>query len=105
MIYFGLIERADAASPWTFAAGDRAREVIDFERQDHRDHGAKASDLRVIKFDRIPSQKQLDSRMAEINVPAFRVGGSRRTYTETEAKARAQMIFERKGVFVSITHA
>lgn len=67
MAYFGLIEREAAAAPWSFAMGDRDRECVAFERQDYRDHGAKAGNLRIVKFARVPSQRQLDARLAEIN--------------------------------------
>jgi len=50
-VYFTLVTRDDAASPWYIEFGAYDREDVDFERESYRDKGVKASNLKVIKSD------------------------------------------------------
>lgn len=67
MAYFGLIQREAAAAPWTFEFSAKDRDDVTGERDDYRDHGARASNLRIVKFARVPSQRQLDEYMTALN--------------------------------------
>jgi hypothetical protein len=49
--YFTLITRDNPSSNWVVEFGDWDHRVVDAERQDYRDHGVKARDLKIIRSD------------------------------------------------------
>lgn len=67
MTYHLMIERDDAGSPWRAEFGSIDPEDVTAEIEDRRDHGAKSKNLRRIAFGRVPSQRQVDDRLAAMN--------------------------------------
>lgn len=61
--YYTLAERCDGR--WVVQAGGYDLETIEFERDDFRDHGVKAKDLRILKT--APSQKAINAAVAALN--------------------------------------
>lgn len=47
-LYHVLLSRPDSGSPWQIEFGAYDRSDVTAERQDHRDHGCKASNLRIV---------------------------------------------------------
>lgn len=73
MAYFGLFMHAraygepDNGAGWCFEFGDKGRDCVDFERDDHKDRGVSPRHLKIVRFDRVPTQKQVDAKRAELN--------------------------------------
>jgi len=67
MSYYLLIERDTGASPWFVNFGDSDKECVEFEREDVADHGALKRNLKIVKFARVPTQAQIDAKLAELN--------------------------------------
>lgn len=66
--YHTLIERNEDSKDnvWVIGFGDRDLECVQFEKQDRRDHGAKAKDLRIITQPRAPSLAQYEELKAMV---------------------------------------
>jgi hypothetical protein len=64
-VYYTLVTRDDAASPWYIEFGAYEREDVDFERESYRDKGAKASNLKIIRSD--GRQASIDAIVAKLN--------------------------------------
>jgi hypothetical protein len=69
MAYHMLFERDAESGRWSPEAGDRDKAAITFERQDRRDHGAKAANLRIVRFPRVPSQNAVMAMALRFNAP------------------------------------
>jgi hypothetical protein len=63
--YFVLLSRYDAESRWEIVGGSYDRSEIDFERQDYRDHGVRASDLKIITCG--ARQSSIDTAVMALN--------------------------------------
>jgi hypothetical protein len=63
--YFTLITRDHATSPWGVAFGDWDRDNVASELDDHRDHGARARDLKIIATD--GRQASIDAKVNLLN--------------------------------------
>lgn len=46
--YFTLLQRDPNDGQWGIEFGDYDRETVEAERDDYRDHGAKARDLKIV---------------------------------------------------------
>lgn len=71
--YHTLVERYPE-NGWCIGFGDRDLECVKFEKQDRRDHGAKAKDIKIITQDCRPSWSQyeaLKAIVATMNEAAF----------------------------------
>jgi len=66
--YFTLLTRDAATSPWGVAFGDWDLDTVLSERADHRDHGVKAPNLKIIRSN--GRQASIDARVAELNAGA-----------------------------------
>jgi hypothetical protein len=64
--YFTLITRDNPSASWVIEFGAWEREDVDSERQSYRDHGVKASDLKIIRTD--GRQASIDARVADLNL-------------------------------------
>ena len=64
--YYLLAERDSAGEPWFVSFGDYDRECVHFERQCRRDHGVKATDLKVMSVIR-GRQGCIDRAMDTLN--------------------------------------
>jgi hypothetical protein len=77
MAYFLIYTRDDAASPWAPQFGDSDQDAVMQERIDTylrpRGQGFAgdckhvASDIKIIRFSRTPTQMQVNAKTAEIN--------------------------------------
>lgn len=67
MTYYLIVDRDDATSPWAPQFGDKDRDCVDFELQDMRDHGVRRANLKIVTFPRVPTQRQIDERVAALN--------------------------------------
>jgi hypothetical protein len=63
--YFTLITRDNPASNWVVEFGDWDRDVVLSERDDYRDHGVKARDLKIIASD--GKQASIDAKVNLLN--------------------------------------
>ena len=68
--YFSLIARTDPGAPWCVEFGDWNRDVVTEERADYRDHGHRASDLKIITTD--GTQASIDAAVAKLNLELAR---------------------------------
>jgi len=50
-LYFTLLQRDPNDGKWGIEFGDYDRETVEAERDDYRDHGAKARDLKIVRTD------------------------------------------------------
>ena len=66
MAYHMLFQR-EPGEAWTPQFGDRDRDCVEFERDEYKANGAKARDLKIVKFPRVPSQKQVNAKRDEMN--------------------------------------
>jgi hypothetical protein len=66
--YFTLVTRDNPSDNWVIEFGAWDRSDVDFERQSYRDHGVKASDLKIIKSD--GKQASIDAMVAKLNAKA-----------------------------------
>jgi hypothetical protein len=75
--YHVMLERSDAESPWRLEFGAYDRQDVVDEIADRRDHGVKASDLRI-RWTFATRQSELDRLLAQENSPnQIRGGGER----------------------------
>lgn len=63
--YYILVERDTHLSAWKIHHGDYKRADVEAERQDRRDHGAKATNLRIIET--TDQQEDIDRRLERLN--------------------------------------
>jgi hypothetical protein len=66
--YFLMLERDDSDRPWRLEFGAYDREDVVSEIADRRDHGVKASDLRI-RWTFATRQSELDRALAQENSP------------------------------------
>lgn len=71
MAYFQMFVR-DAEQHWCAEFGDRDQECVKFERDQYRSQ-YKVKDLKIVKFARVPTVKQLQAKQAELNQGATNV--------------------------------
>jgi hypothetical protein len=64
--YFTLITRDNPSKSWVIEFGGWDRDDVESERQSYRDHGVKASDLKIIRTD--GRQASIDARVADLNL-------------------------------------
>lgn len=64
--YYTLAVREDGR--WTPQFGDYDRELVEFERQDYRDHGHKARDLKIVTS--IAGRRFVEAAIAKLNAEA-----------------------------------
>lgn len=62
-MYYQLLVR-DTDGLWRDEFGDRDRDAVDFERQVC---GYKRKDTKIVRFARVPSQKQVTAAIQELN--------------------------------------
>lgn len=67
-IYHVLLSRYGEGERWEIAGGSWDRSDIDFEHQDYRDHGVRASDLKIVTCD--GRQSSIDAIVAKLNAKA-----------------------------------
>lgn len=67
MAYFALLAREGDNAPWTYEFGDHDQSAVEYERDDYRAKGYKARNLKVVRFERIPSQRQVEAHMRKLN--------------------------------------
>ncbi len=63
--YHTLLSREGFGFPWRIEFGDFDRETVDSERQEYRDNGAKAANLKVITTG--ARQGDIDSAVSLLN--------------------------------------
>jgi hypothetical protein len=63
--YFVLVERLSATSPWGVAFGAIYRADVESERDDRRDHGVAASNLKILATGHL--QADIDAAVAALN--------------------------------------
>ena len=63
--YHTLIARDGSGERWGIEFGSFVRSEVEFERQDYRDHGRKASDLKIVTCD--AGQAAIDAIVAAMN--------------------------------------
>ena len=75
--YHVLVVRDDVSAPWRIEFGSWVRDEVAFERDDYRDGGSRASDLKVVTCDGRQSSIEaiVDAmnnadRVARLNAPA-----------------------------------
>lgn len=64
-VYFIMAARLSATSPWGVAFGSYVRSECDDERQDLRDHGERASNIRIIRLG--DTNAEIDAAIAQLN--------------------------------------
>jgi hypothetical protein len=64
--YYVLAERVSSSSPWGVSFGAIYRADVDAEREDRRDHGVRASDLKVLTI-ADAKQSSVDAAIAALN--------------------------------------
>lgn len=60
-----LLEHDDKGSRWAIGFGDYDRDTVEFERDDHRDHGYRAKELKIITTTDL--QADIDAAVRELN--------------------------------------
>ncbi|MNZ81401.1 hypothetical protein D3C78_1000650 [compost metagenome] len=63
--YYSLLSREDDASPWTIEFGDYDKECVESEKEEYRDKGVKATNLKIIRTD--DSQAAINAKVAQLN--------------------------------------
>jgi hypothetical protein len=63
--YHTLIARDGSGERWGIEFGSFVRSEVEFERQDYRDQGRKASDLKIVTCD--AGQAAIDAIVAAMN--------------------------------------
>lgn len=63
-MYYVLFIRYNGV--WSPEFGDADKDAVTFERNDYKDGGIKARDLKIVKFDRKPSRKACTAKAAEM---------------------------------------
>lgn len=67
-MYYYLIERESVSAKFFDVFGDYDKGAVEFEKQDRRDSGALAKNLRIISFKRAPSHKALLARLDQESI-------------------------------------
>ena len=67
MSYHQLLRLSPNSGLWVADFGDTSCAVVQAEHRDYRDHGIPAKHLKIVRFERVPTQAQLAARLAEIN--------------------------------------
>lgn len=73
MAYFQLFIHAraygepDNGAGWGAEFGDRDQAAVEFERDDHKDHGVSGRHLKIVRFERVPTQRQLEAKRRELD--------------------------------------
>ena len=73
MAYFQMFMHAraygepDNGAGWSPEFGDKDAEAVDFERDDHKDRGVSGRHIKIVRFDRVPTQRQIEAKRSELN--------------------------------------
>lgn len=59
----------DNGAGWCPEFGDKDKGAVEFERDDHKDRGVSPRHLKIVTFPRVPTQRQVDAKAAELNAP------------------------------------
>lgn len=66
MAYWMLFER-QPGEPFGAQFGSTDKSDVDFERQDRRDHGVKASDLKITRWPSTPDNAAVEAEAKRLN--------------------------------------
>ncbi len=65
--YYALIVYENGQYNWEFGSYDRSDVVA--EQDDYQDKGYRLRDMQVMRFETVPSQKQVDELLEHMNKP------------------------------------
>lgn len=94
--YFVLVEREAVGKSWSIQFGDYDREVVDAERDERRDKGARASNLKVLTV-ASARQSMIDLAVAELNGVVSDQPRHTRIVTELLMSSCGDLMLDRRG--------